>query len=107
MNSGKRTRIPTKKAVESELDLSQIIIKNEAPDPTEESISAIPITVSEEATATIVTVEPIAGSPEKIVKVDESDKELPELQIAEDTPAQADIKDKENKKPGVKVWTNL
>jgi len=103
---GKRTRIPTKKAQESELDLTQIIIKNEVPDPSDvPPIQTIPITVSEEATATVVTVAPI-GSPEKtttIVKVDESDKELPELQIAEDTPASTDIKEKENKKPGVKV----
>ena len=88
MFSGKRTRIPTQKAVESELDLSQIIIKNEVPDPSDVSI---PITVSEEAT---VTVAPMA-SPEKtttkIIKIDESDKELPELHIAEDTPVQADI----------------
>merc|ERR1711881_573214 len=56
---GKRTRIPTQKAVESELDLSQIIIKNEVPDPSDVSI---PITVSEEATVT-VTVAPMA-SPE-------------------------------------------
>ena len=76
------------------------------PDPSDvPPIQTIPITVSEEATATVVTVAPI-GSPEKtttIVKVDESDKELPELQIAEDTPASTDIKEKENKKPGVKV----
>ena len=100
---GKRQRKPTQKALESEIDLSSIVIKNEVPEPIPEVVDEItsktePAETSEQGTHFLAGAD---ASSEKETKIDDPDKELSELQIAEDAPV--DDKEKENKKPGVKV----
>ena len=101
---GKRQRKPTQKALESEIDLSSIVIKNEAPEPEvvdEITSKTEPAETSEQGTHFLAGADASSENPEKETKIDDPDKELSELQIAEDAPV--DDKEKENKKPGVKV----
>jgi len=104
---GKRQRKPTQKALESEIDLSSIVIKNEAPEPAEDVAETTsktePTETSEQGTHFLAGAEASSENPEKETNIDDPDKELSELQIAEDAPV--DDKEKENKKPepGVKV----
>lgn len=104
--SGKRQRKPTQKALESEIDLSSIVIKNEVPEPLPEVVDEItsktePAETSEQGTHFLAGADASSENPETETKIDDPDKELSELQIAEDAPV--DDKEKENKKPGVKV----
>ena len=103
---GKRQRKPTQKALESEIDLSSIVIKNEVPEPLPEVVDEItsktePAETSEQGTHFLAGADASSENPETETKIDDPDKELSELQIAEDAPV--DDKEKENKKPGVKV----
>lgn len=104
LSLGKRQRKPTQKALESEIDLSSIVIKNEAPEPEvvdEITSKTEPAETSEQGTHFLAGADASSENPEKETKIDDPDKELSELQIAEDAPV--DDKEKENKKPGVKV----
>jgi len=93
---GKRQRKPTQKALESEIDLSSIVIKNEAPEPEvvdEITSKTEPAETSEQGTHFLAGADASSENPEKETKIDDPDKELSELQIAEDAPV--DDKEKE------------
>ena len=86
--------------------MSSIVIKNEVPEPLPEVVDEItsktePAETSEQGTHFLAGADASSEKPEKETKIDDPDKELSELQIAEDAPV--DDKEKENKKPGVKV----
>ena len=86
--------------------MSSIVIKNEVPEPLPEVVDEItsktePAETSEQGTHFLAGADASSEKPEKETKIDDPDKELSELQIAEDVPV--DDKEKENKKPGVKV----
>merc|ERR1719362_647292 len=98
---GKRQRKPTQKALESEIDLSSIVIKNEVSEPIPEVVDEItsktePAETSEQGTHFLAGADASSENPKEETKIDDPDKELSELQIAEDAPV--DDKEKENKK---------